>query len=58
MTTINTTQSNMTQFIFTATSITFLVLLAFAVEQLGETFVDDYRQRRNNQQRMDDYQEE
>lgn len=48
----------MAQLIFTFTSITGLVLLAFAVEQLGDTFVEDYRQRRNTQQRMDEYQED
>ena len=47
----------MTQAIFTATTITFLVLLAFAVEQLGETFVDDYQSRRKSNQNIDDLQE-
>jgi hypothetical protein len=47
----------MTEFIFTATSITAIILLAFAVEQLGETFVDDYQERRKATQKLDDLQE-
>lgn len=47
----------MAQLIFTATSITAIILLAFAVEQLGETFVDGYQERRKANQKLDDLQE-
>ena len=47
----------MAQFIFTTTTITFIVLLAFAVEQLGNTFVDDYQSRRKSTQDTDELQE-
>lgn len=47
----------MIQFIFTFTSITGIVLLAFAVEQLGDTFVDGYQERRKANQKIDNLQE-
>ena len=49
--------NHMAQLIFTATSITGIILLAFAVEQLGETFVEDYQERRKANQKIDDLQE-
>lgn len=44
----------MTAFIFTTTAITFLVLLAYSVEQLGDTYSSDMKARRIRIKELDE----
>jgi len=42
----------MTEFIFTFTSITLLVLAAYSIEQLSDTYTDEYDERMRNIDRL------
>ena len=51
---LKSTLNNMTYFIWTFTSVTFLVLLAFAVEQLGKTYTDEIERRQQELNNLDE----
>ena len=44
----------MIEFVFTFTAITFLVLLAYSVEQLGDTYSSDMKARRIRIKELDE----
>lgn len=45
----------MNAFIFTFTAVTFLVLLAYAVEQLGDTYTAEIEKRQKELDALDSY---